>query len=212
MDDSGIQLGSFFIKDSIGWWLSMKNIGVLAVQGAVREHVNMLNQIADVQGVLVKYEKDFDEIDGLIIPGGESTAIGRLLRDFKLLEPLAEKIKAGLPVWGTCAGMILLAKKLLNDEAVHLGVMDIEVRRNGYGRQLGSFKTIVNIPEITDADIPLTFIRAPYVNSVGDGVNVLLEIDGRIVACRQDHMLATSFHPEITNDLSFHKYFVDMIK
>jgi len=190
----------------------MKNIGVLAVQGAVREHVNMLNQIADVQGVLVKYEKDFDEIDGLIIPGGESTAIGRLLRDFKLLEPLAEKIKAGLPVWGTCAGMILLAKKLLNDEAVHLGVMNIEVSRNGYGRQLGSFKTIVNIPEITDADIPLTFIRAPYVNSVGDGVNVLLEIDGRIVACRQDHMLATSFHPEITNDLSFHKYFVDMIK
>lgn len=190
----------------------MKKIGVLAVQGAVREHVNMLNQIADAQGVWVKYAHEFDEIDGLIIPGGESTAIGRLLRDFGLLEPLRSKIEAGLPVWGTCAGMILLAKKLVGDASVHLGVMDIEVSRNGYGRQLGSFETVVNIPEVADKDIMLAFIRAPYVNSVGNGVDILLEVDGRIVACRQGHMLATAFHPEITNDLSFHKYFVSMIK
>lgn len=190
----------------------MVKIGVLAVQGAVREHVNMLNEIADVQGVCVKYAHEFDEIDGLIIPGGESTAIGRLLRDFGLLEPLRLKIKAGLPVWGTCAGMILLAKKLVGDASVHLGVMDIEVTRNGYGRQLGSFETVVSVPEVADEDIVLAFIRAPYVNSVGSGVEILLEIDDRIVACRQGHMLATAFHPEITNDLSFHKYFVNMVK
>ena len=189
----------------------MKRIGVLAVQGAVREHVDMLNQIADVAGVLVKYEKELDEIDGLIIPGGESTAIGRLLRDFKLLDPLRAKIESGLPVWGTCAGMIILAKKLVNDDTVHLGVMDIEVARNGYGRQLGSFEKIVNIPEVAGNDISLTFIRAPYVNSASNEVDVLLEIDNRIVACKQGHMLATAFHPEITNDLSFHRYFVGMI-
>ena len=190
----------------------MKKIGVLAVQGAVREHVEMLNQVADVQGVGVKYIHELDEIDGLIIPGGESTAIGRLLRDFGLLEPLRAKIQAGLPVWGTCAGMILLAKKLVNDDNVHLGVMDIEVSRNGYGRQLGSFETTVLIPEVADEEIRLTFIRAPYVNAVGDQVEILLEIDGRIVACRQGNMLATAFHPEITNDLAFHKYFVKMVK
>ena len=197
--------------DSMGGRLMMKKIGVLAIQGAVREHVEMLDQIADVQGVWVKYEKELDEIDGLIIPGGESTAIGRLLRDFGLLEPLRAKILAGLPVWGTCAGMILLAKKLINDEMVHLGVMDIEVSRNGYGRQLGSFETTVHLPEVADEAILLSFIRAPYVNAVGSGVDVLLEVEGRIVACRQGHMLATAFHPEITNDLAFHKYFVKMI-
>lgn len=196
----------------MGGHVTMKKIGVLAIQGAVREHVEMLNQIADVQGVGVKYEKELDEIDGLIIPGGESTAIGRLLRDFKLLEPLRMKIEAGLPVWGTCAGMILLAKKLVNDDTVHLGVMDIEVSRNGYGRQLGSFETIVSIPQVADEELPLTFIRAPYANSVGSEVEVLLEIDDRIVACRQGHMLATAFHPEMTNDLAFHHYFVKMIK
>lgn len=189
----------------------MKIIGVLAVQGAVREHVFMLNQLRNVQGVLVKYAHEFDEIDGLIIPGGESTAIGRLLQDFGLLAPLRSKIEAGLPVWGTCAGMILLAKNLVGHESVHLGVMDIEVTRNGYGRQLGSFETVVSIPEVADEAIMLAFIRAPYVNSVGRGVDVLLELDDRIVACRQGHMLATAFHPEITNDLSFHKYFVNMV-
>jgi len=190
----------------------MKKIGVLAIQGAFREHLEMLNQVADVCGVLVKYEKELDEIDGLIIPGGESTAIGRLLRDFGLLEPLRAKIKAGLPVWGTCAGMIILAKKLINDEIVHLGVMDIEVVRNGYGRQLGSFEATVSVPEVSDEEIPLVFIRAPYAVNVGDDVDVLLEIDGRIVACRQGSMLATAFHPEITNVLAFHKYFVEMTK
>jgi len=189
----------------------MKKIGVLAIQGAFREHKEMLDKIADVTGVLVKYEKELGEIDGLIIPGGESTAMGKLLRDFGLLEPLKAKIKAGLPVWGTCAGMILLAKKLVNDDTVHLEVMDIEVTRNGYGRQLGSFETTIQIPEFSVDEIPLVFIRAPYAVSVGDNVDILLEVDGRIVACQQGNMLATAFHPEITNNLAFHKYFVRMI-
>lgn len=196
----------------MGGNLTMKKIGVLAIQGAVREHVEMLNQITDVQGVAVKYAHEFDEVDGLIIPGGESTAIGRLLRDFGLLDLLVEKIEAGFPVWGTCAGMILLAKKLVNDEMVHLGVMDIEVSRNGYGRQLGSFETVVRVPEVSDDEMVLTFIRAPYAASVGDGVEVLLEVEGRIVACRQGHMLATAFHPELTDDLAWHRYFVSLVK
>jgi 5'-phosphate synthase pdxT subunit len=187
-----------------------KKIGVLAIQGAFREHQVMLDKLPNVQGVLVKYEQQLDEIDGLIIPGGESTAIGRLLRDFNLLDPLRKKILAGLPVWGTCAGMILLAKKLVDDETVHLGVMDIEVARNGYGRQLGSFEATVSVPEVSDEEIPLVFIRAPYAVNVGDDVDVLLEVDGRIVACRQGKMLATAFHPEITDSLAFHEYFVKM--
>lgn len=189
----------------------MKNIGVLAVQGAVEEHIKLLSQLDDVNPILVKYEDELDKIDGLIIPGGESTAIGRLLRDFKLLKPLRKKIKEGLPVFGTCAGMIVLAKSLVKDSTVHLGLMDIEVERNAYGRQLGSFKTDVEIEMVSTSKIPLVFIRAPYVTKVGPEVSVILELDNHIVACRQDNMLVTSFHPELTDDLSFHQYFVDMI-
>ena len=121
----------------------MIKVGVLAIQGAVAEHLELLNQIPDVCAQEVKYLDELNEIDGLIIPGGESTAIGRLLRDFNLLQPLKERILNGMPVWGTCAGMILLAKSLENDPTVHLGVMDITVERNAYGRQLGSFTTEV---------------------------------------------------------------------
>lgn len=189
----------------------MKNIGVLAVQGAVEEHIKLLSQLDDVNPILVKYEDELDKIDGLIIPGGESTAIGRLLLDFKLLKPLRKKIKEGLPVFGTCAGMIVLAKSLVKDPTVHLGLMDIEVERNAYGRQLGSFKTDVEIEMVSTSKIPLVFIRAPYVTKVGPEVSVILELDNHIVACRQDNMLVTSFHPELTDDLSFHQYFVNMI-
>lgn len=190
---------------------NMKNIGVLAVQGAVEEHIKLLSQLDDVNPILVKYEDELDKIDGLIIPGGESTAIGRLLLDFKLLKPLRKKIKEGLPVFGTCAGMIVLAKSLVKDPTVHLGLMDIEVERNAYGRQLGSFKTDVEIEMVSTSKIPLVFIRAPYVTKVGPEVSVILELDNHIVACRQDNMLVTSFHPELTDDLSFHQYFVNMI-
>ncbi len=190
----------------------MIKVGVLAVQGAVAEHLELLNQIPDVCAQEVKYLDELNEIDGLIIPGGECTAIGRLLRDFNLLQPLKERILNGMPVWGTCAGMILLAKSLENDPTVHLGVMDITVERNAYGRQLGSFTTEVEIEKISSNKIPLVFIRAPYVTQVKSDVEILLEVNNHIVACQQKQMLATSFHPELTKDTSFHRYFINMIK
>ena len=190
----------------------MIKVGVLAVQGAVAEHLELLNQIPDVCAQEVKYLDELNEIDGLIIPGGESTAIGRLLRDFNLLQPLKERILNGMPVWGTCAGMILLAKSLENDPTVHLGIMDITVERNAYGRQLGSFTTEVEIEKISSNKIPLVFIRAPYVTQVKSDVDILLEVNNHIVACQQKQMLATSFHPELTKDTSFHRYFINMIK
>ena len=190
----------------------MIKVGVLAIQGAVAEHLELLNQIPDVCAQEVKYLDELNEIDGLIIPGGESTAIGRLLRDFNLLQPLKERILNGMPVWGTCAGMILLAKSLENDPTVHLGVMDITVERNAYGRQLGSFTTEVEIEKSSSNKIPLVFIRAPYVTQVKSDVDILLEVNDHIVACQQKQMLATSFHPELTKDTSFHRYFINMIK
>ncbi len=189
----------------------MKRIGVLGLQGAVQEHLHMLNRIEAVEACVVKYKKDMENIDGLIIPGGESTAMGRLLSDFSLTAPLKARIECGMPVWGTCAGMILLAKTIVNDERRHLEVMDIVVMRNGYGRQLDSFSTIVDIPAISAQKVPLVFIRAPYVVDISPEVEALLRLDGHIVACRQKNMLSTSFHPELTGDLSFHRYFAQMI-
>ena len=190
----------------------MKKIGVLGLQGAVQEHLDMLGRIENVEPVIVKYKSDIEYIDGLIIPGGESTAIGRLLADFELTGPLKARIENGMPVWGTCAGMIILAKKITNDERRHLEVMDIEVVRNAYGRQLESFTASVDLPGLSSVKIPLVFIRAPYVVDVSPQVEILLKLDEHIVACRQGHMLATSFHPELTADLSFHRYFAGMIK
>ena len=181
------------------------------MQGAVSEHIDKLSSIENIQSCVVKYKEEIEDIDALIIPGGESTAIGRLLADFDLTASLKSRIQAGMPVWGTCAGMIVLAKKICNDARRHLEVMDIEVKRNGYGRQLDSFTTTVKLPEVSTDEIPLVFIRAPYVVDVAPQVEVLLRVDGNIVACRQDNMLATSFHPELTDDLSFHRYFAGMI-
>ena len=190
----------------------MKIVGVLGLQGAIAEHIDKLKKIENIQPCVVKYIEEIESVDALIIPGGESTAIGRLLADFDLTDTLKARIQAGMPVWGTCAGMIILAKEICNDSRRHLEVMDIEVKRNGYGRQLDSFTTKVRLPELSPKEIPLVFIRAPYVVDVAPQVDVLLRVNGNIVACRQDNMLATSFHPELTEDLSFHKYFVDMIK
>lgn len=186
-------------------------IGVLALQGAFREHIRCLENIG-IQGKLIKSNKDLEGIDGIILPGGESTAIGKMLIDFNMRENLACKIKNGLPVWGTCAGMILLAKRINESDDSHLKVMDIDVKRNAYGRQLGSFSTEKVIPEISDEPVELVFIRAPYINCATNDVKILCEIDGNIVAARQGNILATSFHPELTEDEAFHKYFVKMIK
>lgn len=186
-------------------------IGVLAVQGAVSEHIEKLNEIDNVEGIIVKYAHELDQLDGLIIPGGESTAIGRILRDFSLIEPIKKRYYDGMAIWGTCAGMILLAKQISDDDTVHLELMDICVKRNAYGRQLDSFITTKLINEVSDKPIPLVFIRAPYVEKVYGDAQVLLRVDDKIVAVKQDKLLATSFHPELTEDTSFHKYFVDHI-
>ncbi|WP_432663063.1 pyridoxal 5'-phosphate synthase glutaminase subunit PdxT [Wukongibacter baidiensis] len=185
-------------------------IGVLALQGAFREHMKSLEKIG-IQGRLVKGNKDLEGIDGIILPGGESTAMGKMLVDFDMLDTLSAKIKNGLPAWGTCAGMILLASKINGQDDAHLKVMDMDVERNAYGRQVDSFMVDKLIPKICDTELPLVFIRAPYINNVGSDVEVLCEIDGNIVAAREGNMLATSFHPELTEDLTFHRYFLEMI-
>ncbi len=184
----------------------MLRIGVLALQGSVAEHMAKLNALPDVEGVAVKTCGELNRIDGIILPGGESTAIGKLLVDFGLMEPLKKRINSGMPTWGTCAGMILMAKEIA-DEPPHLGVMDIRVRRNAYGRQIDSFHKKAAIPAVAETPLDLIFIRAPWIEEAESSVQILCRLDGYIVAARQRNMLATSFHPELTNDLNMHRYF-----
>lgn len=185
-------------------------IGVLAMQGAYAEHISILKSL-EVHTVEIRNKEDLKEIDGLIIPGGESTTMGKLIRALDIYEDLKEKIESGLPVWGTCAGMILLAKSIYEDDTKHLATMDIEVRRNAYGRQLGSFGTKSFVKGIGE-DVEMIFIRAPYIESVGKKVEVLSVIDGNIVAAKENNMLVTSFHTELTEDNRVHKYFVNLVK
>ena len=189
----------------------MKKIGILSYQGTVAEHKKALSRLDNVEPVEVKTIDALNSVDALIIPGGESTTISKLLNIFGLMEPLRKRIEDGMPVWGTCAGLILLAKEIEGEDA-HLKVMDICVERNAFGRQLDSFSTEAVVSQVDDAPIPLVFIRAPLIKSVGKDVSVLCEINGNIVAAKQNNMLATSFHPEFTDDLRVHKYFADMIK
>lgn len=149
-------------------------------------------------------------MDGLIIPGGESTVQGKLLRELGLFDPLRQRIEQGLPVFGTCAGLLLLAKKIKNDDRSHLATMDITAVRNAYGRQLGSFYTEGEVKGM--GVIPMTFIRAPYIESVWGGAEILAQVQGHIVAARQKNQLVTAFHPELLEDLTVHRYFIDMVK
>ena len=185
-------------------------IGVFALQGAFIEHERALLSLgADVKEI--RLLSDFsDDLDGVILPGGESTVQGKLLREGGMLEPLKKRIQEGLPVFGTCAGMILLANKLSNDDSVHLGTLEATVKRNAYGRQLGSFVEELDFKGV--GKYPAVFIRAPYVESAGKDVEVLAKCEGKIVAVRQGHMLATAFHPELTDDLRIHAYFLKMVK
>lgn len=174
-------------------------IAILALQGAFAEHEQMLSRLG-VESFLVRKLADWDQPkDGLIIPGGESTAMMRIIRDLGLYEPVKRDIEAGLPVFGTCAGLIML-------DGAHLATMDIKVRRNAYGRQLGSFVTKAEMAHIGETE--MVFIRAPYIEEVGEGVEVLSTVDGHIVAARQGKQLVTAFHPELTDDTSIHQYFV----
>ena len=189
-----------------------KIIGILGMQGAIAEHQEILLQIPHTKTRIVKTAKDLDCIDGLILPGGESTAIGKLLDYFSLKEILRQKIISGLPVFGTCAGLILLAKNIENQTNTHLETMDITVKRNGYGSQLDSFSTNLLIPTIDkNMPIPLVFIRAPYITKTDKDVQILATLDNKIIAARQKNMLVSSFHPELTCDLRFHQYFLSII-
>ena len=186
-------------------------VAVLALQGAFIEHEKMLERLG-VECFEIRQLSDWTKPkDCLIIPGGESTVQFKLLRDLKLLTPIKEDIKNGLPVFGTCAGLILLAKKVQGEDFCRISTMDIDVCRNAYGRQLGSFYTEAKVNEIGDS-VPMTFIRAPYINKVYGRAQVLAEVDGHIVAARQDNQLVTAFHPELNDDLRVHKYFLDMVK
>ena len=184
-------------------------IGVLALQGAFIEHEKMLSQLG-ADSFEIRQLKDLSQpMDALIIPGGESTVQGKLLRELEMMEPLRDMISSGLPVFGTCAGLILLAKEIEGGEAPHLAVMDITAKRNAYGRQLGSFSFSGEFSGL--GTIPMTFIRAPYISRSG-GAEILAEVNGKAVAARQQNMLVTAFHPELTDDTSVHSYFLDMVQ
>lgn len=184
-------------------------IGILALQGAFIEHEHILS-ILDVPFFEIRQKRDLKkQMDGLIIPGGESTVQGKLLRELDLFDSLKEKIEKGLPVFGSCAGLLLLAKNIKNDNRIHLATMDITAVRNAYGRQLGSFYTEENFEEI--GVIPMTFIRAPYIESVSENTEILAKVNGKIVAARQKNQLVTAFHPELNDNLSVHNYFVDIV-
>lgn len=186
------------------------NIGVLAVQGAFIEHEKILSRLG-VQSEEIRAKNDLEKnFDGLIIPGGESTVQGKLIKELDMFDKIKDMIEGGLPVFGTCAGLILLAKQIDNDSRSHLATMDITAVRNAYGRQLGSFYAEENFEGI--GKIPMTFIRAPYIKSVKSGVTVLAKAGGNIVAARQKSQLVTAFHPELNSDLGVHRYFIDMIK
>lgn len=190
-------------------------VAILALQGAFLEHEEMLQRLG-VDFFEIRKLSDWQQSkDALIIPGGESTTIGKLLVDLGLQTPIRKSIEEGLPVFGTCAGLILLAKNVEGDsENTHtqsqLAVMDITAMRNAYGRQLGSFYTIAPFEGI-DKDVPMTFIRAPFIKKVGSKVKVLSVVNGNVVAARERNMLVTSFHPELNNDTRIHQYFLDMI-
>lgn len=188
-------------------------VGILALQGDVREHEEMLQDIG-VSTQQVRLPAHLDTIDRLIIPGGESTTIGRLMARFGLLEPIKQRAGRDLAVWGTCAGAIVLAREITEGRRAgqeHLGVMDIVVRRNAFGRQLDSFETDLAVPILGDQPIPTVFIRAPLIERVGEDVTVLAQLDtGGIVAAQQGRLLATTFHPELTGDDRMHRYFLDL--
>lgn len=186
----------------------MVTVAILALQGAFIEHEHVLDRLG-VDRFEIRQRSDLERpFDALIIPGGESTVIGKLLKDLGILSPLRDRIEKGLPVFGTCAGLIVLSKNVIGGMP-SLATMDITVKRNAYGRQLGSFYTEDGFDGI--GKIPMTFIRAPYIDSVGKGVEVLSEVDGRIVAARQGKQLVTAFHPELTEDLSVHRYFLEEV-
>jgi 5'-phosphate synthase pdxT subunit len=186
-------------------------IGVLAYQGDVREHLAALAAVG-ADPVEVRTLADLDAVDGLIVPGGESTVIGKLAARYGLLGPLRERVVAGLPVLGTCAGMIFLAREVEGPPQDLLGVLDVRVRRNAFGRQVASFEAEVDVKGVDGGPVSGAFIRAPGVADAGPEVEVLAEVDGKVVAVRQGNLLATAFHPELTGEVRLHRWLVDLVR
>jgi len=189
---------------------SAPRVGVLAYQGDVREHLAAL-EAAGAVGVEVRTLSDLDSVHGLVIPGGESTVIGKLANRYGLLEPLRERARAGLPVFGTCAGMIFLAREIEGPGQDLLGVLDVRVRRNAFGRQVASFEAEVDVKGVDGGPVAGAFIRAPWVADAGPKVEVLAEVEGKVVAVRQGNLLATAFHPELSGEVRLHRWLVDLI-
>ncbi len=186
-------------------------IGVLASQGAFAEHIATLHQLG-VEALPVRLPQELRGLDGLIIPGGESTTISRLMLDYNLMTEIRNLAKSGLPIFGTCAGMILLANQISDSDVEPIGVMDITVRRNAFGRQKDSFETELSIPVLGEKPFPGVFIRAPLIERVNNEAEILARLaNGTIMAAREGKLLASAFHPELTNDLRFHQYFLDII-
>jgi 5'-phosphate synthase pdxT subunit len=188
-------------------------IGVLALQGAFIEHCKALAKLG-VEAPEIRLPGQLEDLQGLIIPGGESTTIGKLAVAYGLIEPIRQKAASGWPVWGTCAGMILLARDIGDLAQPLVGLMDVTVRRNAFGRQVDSFETLLDVPKFGEGGaFPAVFIRAPLIQRVGPGVTALARLDdGTIVAARQKNLLVTAFHPELTGDLRFHKYFLGVVE
>lgn len=191
-----------------------KTIGVLALQGAFREHCRMLAELG-AQTREIRQAKDIDSLDGLILPGGESTTIGKLLLELGIFEPLTQLIKSGMPVLGTCAGLILLCKEIAGSAQPRLGVLDALIERNAFGRQNESFETFLDVPAWGMEPYPAIFIRAPLLRQVGENVRILASLtkngENRAVAVRQNNILGISFHPELSRDFRCHEYFLNMI-
>lgn len=186
-------------------------VGVLALQGAFREHAAAVARLG-AEAREVRQLKDMSGIEAMIIPGGESTTMGKLLVEWGMLDPLRERIEKGMPVYGSCAGLILLCREIENSDQPRLGVLDATVRRNAFGRQVDSFETDLEMPELGPMPFQAVFIRAPVLIGVGPKVRVLAKVKGQAVAVRQDNVLATSFHPELTPDVRLHRYFLEMCK
>jgi 5'-phosphate synthase pdxT subunit len=193
-----------------GAWMSVR-IGVLALQGSVREHCNSIKACGG-DPVEIRYREEFDTVEGLIIPGGESTTVGKLLVRNNMLDILIEKGRNGFPIFGTCTGMILLAKDIIGSEQPRLSLMDIEVERNAFGRQVDSFEKDMLVEEIGPPAFHAIFIRAPYITRVGEGVKILAEQDGKILLARQGNLMAAAFHPELTDDIRIHQYFCNLCR
>ena len=186
-------------------------IGVLALQGAVAEHIQMLSAL-ETEVIPVRTPSELDGLDALVIPGGESTTISKLLSDYGLMQPIRELAEQGFPIFGTCAGLVLLAKRVSNLEMEPIGVMDIEVKRNAFGRQVDSFEANLEIPALHNGTFHGVFIRAPIIEKTENGVEVLCLLNDKPVAVRQGKLLACAFHPELTDDLRLHRYFLDIVK